>query len=114
MNVSHRASEGEIKSAYKNLSLVVHPDKNNHPRAKEAFCSKHLINSEIFFRSISGIEFLSALRKASAVLLDKEKREEYDNYLSSPHGIGKEKFDLSGKLLNYIFCYLHLFDKIKF
>lgn len=37
LNLTFEATEDDIKKQYRKLSLLVHPDKNAHPRAKDAF-----------------------------------------------------------------------------
>ncbi|XP_069614539.1 dnaJ homolog subfamily C member 14 [Ranitomeya imitator] len=37
LGVEMNASDVELKKAYRQLAVLVHPDKNNHPRAEEAF-----------------------------------------------------------------------------
>lgn len=57
LDVPKNADEGEIKKAYRKLALKLHPDKNPHPKATDAF------------------------KKVSAsfvCLSDKEKRNVYD------------------------------------
>ena len=63
----------------------------------------HVINKRvnlILFLCKIVINFL-VVRKATAILLDKSKRREYDDYLSSPRGICNDKFDLSGNNFFY-------------
>ncbi|XP_014227904.1 dnaJ homolog subfamily C member 18-like [Trichogramma pretiosum] len=81
LQVSTNATDEEIKASHKNLALQVHPDKNNAPGAKDAFI---------------------AVRKATAVLLDKERRKEYNEYLKSPYGFCEDKFDLSEEAVDAI------------
>ncbi|XP_075055639.1 dnaJ homolog subfamily C member 14 [Mixophyes fleayi] len=37
LGVEMDASDTELKKAYRQLAVLVHPDKNNHPRSEEAF-----------------------------------------------------------------------------
>lgn len=59
LEITPRATESEIKKAYRKLSLKVHPDKNSAPHADEAFKSVGL---------------------AYATLSDPQKRTIYDRY----------------------------------
>jgi DnaJ family protein A protein 2 len=60
LGVSHTASPGEIKHAYKNLAKKYHPDKNAGN-----------MEAEMKFKEINN---------AYAILSDKKKRERYDKY----------------------------------
>ncbi|XP_067385965.1 dnaJ homolog subfamily C member 14 [Emydura macquarii macquarii] len=51
------ASDAELKKAYRQLAVLVHPDKNEHPRAEEAF---------------------KVLRAAWDIVSNPEKRKEYE------------------------------------
>ena len=57
LQVNRASTGGEIKKAYRNLSLELHPDKNKSPTASDEF---------------------HRVKQAFDVLVDKEKRREYD------------------------------------
>lgn len=57
LDIPKTAEEGEIKKSYRKLALKLHPDKNPHPKATDAF------------KKVSA---------AFACLSDKEKRNVYD------------------------------------
>jgi hypothetical protein len=57
MQVTRSSTVGSIKKAYRNLSLELHPDKNRSPTASDDF---------------------NRVKQAFDVLVDKEKRREYD------------------------------------
>ncbi|XP_007179598.2 dnaJ homolog subfamily C member 14 [Balaenoptera acutorostrata] len=57
LGVEATASDVELKKAYRQLAVMVHPDKNNHPRAEEAF---------------------KVLRAAWDIVSNPERRKEYE------------------------------------
>lgn len=59
LSVTKEANDTEIKKSYKKLALQLHPDKNRAPGAVEAF---------------------KTLGNAAGVLIDTEKRKNYDLY----------------------------------
>ncbi|QSZ31601.1 hypothetical protein DSL72_001168 [Monilinia vaccinii-corymbosi] len=61
--VKTTVTEGEIKKAYRKLSLLTHPDKNGHEHADEAF---------------------KMVSRAFGVLSDKDKRTKYDRFGGDP------------------------------
>lgn len=63
LQVTKTANEAEIKKSYRKLAIKLHPDKNPHPRAAEAF---------------------KILNKAWGVLSDPHKKKIYDDTGSDP------------------------------
>jgi len=59
LGLKKEASEDEIKKAYRKLALKLHPDKNRHPKATDAF---------------------KKLNQAFACLSDPQKRKNYDQF----------------------------------
>lgn len=57
LGVEATASDAELKRAYRHLAVLVHPDKNKHPRAEEAF---------------------KVLRAAWDIVSNPERRKEYE------------------------------------
>ncbi|XP_042897810.1 dnaJ protein homolog 1 [Parasteatoda tepidariorum] len=73
LGVSEKATDDDIKKAYRKLALKYHPDKNKSPEAESKF------------KDIS---------EAYEVLGDKTKREKYDKYGDSPAPFqNKQNFD---------------------
>ncbi|GBG84677.1 hypothetical protein CBR_g39052 [Chara braunii] len=66
LNLPFESGPEDVKRQYRRVSLMVHPDKCSHPRAKEAF---------------------GALAKAQQMLLDPEERD----YLASVFNLAKEE-----------------------
>jgi len=56
-------TQRDVKRAYRNLALEWHPDQNKHPDAPQKF---------------------AAIATANSILSNKEKREEYDDFLDHP------------------------------
>jgi DnaJ family protein C protein 14 len=57
LGVEATASDIELKKAYRQLAVMVHPDKNHHPRSEEAF---------------------KVLRAAWDIVSNPERRKEYE------------------------------------
>lgn len=63
LELQKTCTDGEVKKAYRKLSLLTHPDKNGHPNADEAF---------------------KMVARAFSVLGDKEKRDKFDRFGTDP------------------------------
>jgi len=63
LELQKTCTDGEIKKAYRKLSLLTHPDKNGYEHADEAF---------------------KMVARAFSVLGDKEKRDKYDRFGTDP------------------------------
>uniref|UniRef100_A0A8C5M2I9 DnaJ heat shock protein family (Hsp40) member C14 n=1 Tax=Leptobrachium leishanense TaxID=445787 RepID=A0A8C5M2I9_9ANUR len=77
LGVEANASEIELKKAYRQLAVLVHPDKNNHPRAEEAF---------------------KILRAAWDTVSNPEKRREYEMKKMSETELAKSMNEFLTKL----------------
>ncbi|KAM8977814.1 dnaJ homolog subfamily C member 14-like [Pelodytes ibericus] len=77
LGVEINASETELKKAYRQLAVLVHPDKNNHPRAEEAF---------------------KVLRAAWDTVSNPEKRKEYEMKRMSETELAKSMNEFLTKL----------------
>lgn len=82
LGLEKTVSDGEIKKAYRKLSLLTHPDKNGYEGADEAFKSMIAVTTA---RSIMLTCLLSAVvSRAFQVLSDPEKKERFDRYGGDP------------------------------
>ncbi|KAJ6513138.1 DnaJ domain-containing protein [Mycena sanguinolenta] len=66
LDIDESSTPEEIKKRYKQLSLLIHPDKNPHPRAPEAF---------------------DLLKKAESELSDEAKRENMDAIIAQARSL---------------------------
>ena len=71
LGVGKNASEQEIKSAYRRLALQYHPDKNPSPDAKQKF---------------------QELTHAYSILIDPEKKYNYDHGITEDEVIDFDEF----------------------
>ena len=71
LNISPFASKNEIKSQYKKLVKMYHPDVNNSIEAEEKF---------------------KEINKAAQILLDDKKRKEYDTLRATNKNIYKKTY----------------------
>lgn len=94
--VQTTASDGEIKKAYRKLSLLTHPDKNGYDGADEAFKSMSDFPSLLFHhkkRLTSGpLMWESVVSRAFQILSDADKKSRYDKFGGDPDN----RFSASG------------------
>ncbi|GMM35038.1 type I HSP40 co-chaperone [Saccharomycopsis crataegensis] len=69
LSVEKTSTDGEIKKAYRKLALKIHPDKNNHPNAPEAF---------------------KAVSKAFEILSNEDQKRIYDQTGQDPSSRGAQ------------------------
>ncbi|EHB06739.1 DnaJ-like protein subfamily C member 14 [Heterocephalus glaber] len=72
VGVEATASDTEIKKAYRQLAVMVHPDKNHHPRAEEAF---------------------KVLRAAWDIVSNPERWKEYERKKMAEKEVSRSEFD---------------------
>lgn len=77
LGVEITASDMDLKKAYRQLAVLVHPDKNTHPRAEEAF---------------------KVVRAAWDIVSNPEKRKEYEIKRMSESELAKSMTELLSKL----------------
>lgn len=104
--VEKTASDGQIKKAYRKLSLLTHPDKNGYDGSDEAFKSAFLTSPSatilrgIYSAALSAIscivdrvdtsgsdsltKFLIVVSRAFQILSDEEKKSKYDKFGGDP------------------------------
>lgn len=82
LGVGKDASEGEIKKAYRALSLQYHPDRNSSPDAKAKF---------------------QEINDAYETLSDSEKKQQYDNELNGIPPFGAHHVEINPEDLGNIF-----------
>ena len=75
LEIGYEASEVEIKKKYKMLSMLVHPDKNKHEKAAQAF---------------------NTVEKAYKELMDADRRRTYQRVMRE----AKERVELQRKKIN--------------
>lgn len=76
LNVEKTADSNEIKKAYRKLAIKLHPDKNSHPKASEAF---------------------KVINRAFEVLGDDNKRQMFDRIGRDPDDRSVPQFDDSNR-----------------
>lgn len=85
--VEKTATDGEIKKAYRKLSLLTHPDKNGYEGADEAF--KCRFGCLLPFSGVFNVKLTTPIgavvvSRAFQVLSDAEKKAKYDKFGGDP------------------------------
>ncbi|KAF1550082.1 hypothetical protein FQV10_0009915, partial [Eudyptes schlegeli] len=88
LGVEATASDAELRKAYRRLAVLVHPDKNEHPRAEAAF---------------------KVLRAAWDIVSSPERRKEYEIASAAPAGVGnacprRRRFEMDRDPLSARYC----------
>uniref|UniRef100_A0A8C2QQI7 DnaJ homolog subfamily C member 14 n=1 Tax=Capra hircus TaxID=9925 RepID=A0A8C2QQI7_CAPHI len=86
LGVEATASDVELKKAYRQLAVMVHPDKNHHPRAEEAF---------------------KVLRAAWDIVSNPERRKEYEMKRMAENELSRSVNEFLSKLqeaMNTMMC----------
>lgn len=78
------ASDGEIKKAYRKLSLLTHPDKNGYDGADEAFKSMLYPSRHMQSKNSVTDGWKIVVSRAFQVLSDAEKKSRYDKFGGDP------------------------------
>jgi hypothetical protein len=89
LGVEKSSTDGEIKKAYRKLSLLTHPDKNGYEGADEAFKSESTSNlgvAVVACGSVQGAraDLCAVVSRAFQILSDSEKKEKYDRFGGDP------------------------------
>ena len=88
LGIEKTVSDGEIKKAYRKLSLLTHPDKNGYDGADEAFKSmwrfgQFLVGAAKKLRLTTCLVF-TVVSRAFQILSDPDKKAKFDRFGGDP------------------------------